>query len=418
MLSSYRQIFAAPGTLAFSSAGFIARLPISMTGIGIVTMLSQLKGSYGVAGAVSATLAIAAAALGPAVSWLVDRRGQRRVAIPAAALTVVFAAGLLLCAHFDAPTWTLFLFAIGMGVMPSAGAMVRARWAQLYRKEPAKLHTAYSFEAVVDEFCFIVGPILAVGLATTVFPESGVLAAAVALTVGIALFTAQRRTEPPVHPAATRGGGSAIVNGGLIVLVLTFIATGAIFGSVEIVTVAFADAQGHKGLAAIILAVWALGSGLAGMVYGALRLRSPLSTRFFAGVLMMALSMVPILLVASTVHGLGGLLAAGGALLAAGVAISPTLISAMALVERLVPAAQLTEGMAWTTTGLALGVAFGSSTAGWVIDASGAAAGYWVPLVAGAFGVLVALIGLRRLRAGDPAPEAGQAAAEPVDLER
>ncbi|MQS14312.1 MFS transporter [Streptomyces kaniharaensis] len=418
MLSSYRQIFAAPGTLAFSSAGFMARLPISMAGIGIVTMLSQLRGSYGVAGAVSATLALAAAALGPAVSWLVDRHGQRRVALPAAALTVAAAAGLLLCAHFGAPSWTLFLFAVGMGVMPSAGAMVRARWAHLYREDPAKLHTAYSFEAVVDEFCFIVGPILVIGLATNLFPESGALAAVIALTVGIVLFTAQRRTEPPVHPAAARSGGSAILNGGLVVLVLTFIATGAIFGSVEIVTVAFADAQGHKGLASFVLAVWALGSGLAGIVYGTLKPTNPLATRFFAGVVMMALTMVPILLVAGGMHGIGGLVAAGAALLFAGVAISPTLISAMALVERLVPAAQLTEGMAWTTTGLALGVAFGSSAGGWVVDASGAAAGYWVPLVAGVFGVLVALVGLPRLRAGVPATEPHEPAAQPVDLER
>ncbi|MFJ8627242.1 MFS transporter [Kitasatospora sp. NPDC093550] len=422
MLSSYRQIFASPGTLAFSSSGFIARLPISMAGIGIVTMLSQLTGSYGLAGAVQASMAIAAAALGPGVSWLVDRRGQRRVALPATALTVAAAAGLLLSAHFHAPSWMLFVFAIGLGVMPSAGAMVRARWAHLYRDEPAKLHTAYSFEAVVDEVCFIVGPIVAIGLATNLFPEAGLLVAVIALSVGIALFTAQRRTEPPVHPAAARSGGSAILNGGLVVLVLTFVATGAIFGSVEIVTVAFADAQGHKGLSSVVLAVWALGSGLAGIVYGALKLRSPLSNRFVVGVVMMALSMVPILVVASTVHGIGGLVAAGGALLVAGLAISPTLISAMALVERLVPAAQLTEGMAWTTTGLAVGVAFGSSAGGWVVDASGAAAGYWVPLAAGVLGVVTALAGLGWLRAGlaaeQPAGEGADGAGRPVDVER
>ncbi|GAB7180634.1 MFS transporter [Kitasatospora sp. Ki12] len=418
MLSSYRRIFAAPGTLAFSSAGFIARLPISMAGIGIVTMLSQLTGSYGLAGAVSATMAVAAAALGPAVSWLVDRRGQRRIALPATAFTVAAATGLLLCAHFHAPSWTLFLFAVGLGVMPSAGAMVRARWAHLYRDDAAKLHTAYSFEAVVDEVCFIVGPILAIGLATNVFPESGVLVAVIALAVGIALFTAQRRTEPPVHPAAAHSGGSAILNGGLVVLVLTFVATGAIFGSVEIVTVAFADAQGHKGLSSVVLAVWALGSGLAGVVYGALKPKSPLSTRFLVGVVMMALSMIPILVVASTVHGVGALIAAGAALLIAGVAISPTLISAMALVERLVPAAKLTEGMAWTTTGLALGVAFGSSVGGWVVDASGASAGYWVPLAAGALGVVAAVSGLGRLRAGVAANEPADEAGRPVDAER
>ncbi|MFF3006674.1 MFS transporter [Kitasatospora sp. NPDC057940] len=422
MLSSYRQIFASPGSLAFSSTGFVSRLPISMTGIGIVTMLSQLRGSYGVAGLVSATLAISAALLGPQVSRLVDRHGQRRIIVPAMALTIVAVVGLLLCARLKAPDWTLFVFAAGMGVMPSTGAMVRARWAHLYRDDAPKLHTAYSFEAVVDEVCFIVGPILSIGLATSVFPEAGVLLAGVFLAVGVLLFAGQRATEPPVHPGARHVGGSVILNRGLQVLILTFVATGAIFGSVEVVTVAYSETQGHKSLASVILALWALGSCVAGVVFGTLKLTGSMAGRFFVGVLFMALSMAPLLLVAESVRGVGGLIAVGGALLIAGIAISPTLITAMALVERLVPAAQLTEGMTWTTTGLALGVAVGSSAGGWVVDAAGSAAGYWVPLTAGVFGVVTALAGLGRLRAGlaseQTADEPVEAAEQTVDLER
>ncbi|MER8186263.1 MFS transporter [Kitasatospora sp. NPDC094015] len=400
MLSSYRQIFAAPGSLAFSSSGFVARLPISMTGIGIVTMLAQLRGSYGLAGAVSAVLALSAAALGPQVSRLVDRYGQRRVARPATVVTLLAAVGLLLCAHFAAPAWTLFVCAVGMGGMPSTGSMVRARWAHLYSSEPPKLHTAYSLEAVVDEICFIVGPILSIGLATAVFPEAGVVLAGLFLAVGVLLFTAQRRTEPPVHPAAHHASGSAISSAGLQVLVLTFVATGAIFGSVEVVTVAFAQAQGHTSSSSLVLAVYALGSCLAGVVFGTLKLKGSMATRFLAGVAVMAVSMVPLVVVASTLRGTAGLVAIGAALFLAGLSISPTLITAMALVERLVPAAQLTEGMTWTTTGLALGVALGSSAAGWMVDAAGAAAGYWVPVASAGFGVLVALAGFPRLRSG------------------
>ncbi|MBD0692226.1 MFS transporter [Streptomyces sp. CBMA123] len=422
MLSSYRRIFAAPGTVAFSSTGFVSRLPISMTGIGIVTMLSQLRGSYGVAGLVSATLAVSAAVLGPQVSRLVDRHGQARIIVPAMALTIGAVVGLLLCARLEAPDWTLFVFAAGMGVMPSTGAMVRARWAHLYREDADRLHTAYSFEAVVDEVCFIVGPILSIGLATSVFPEAGVLLAGIFLTVGVLLFAGQRSTEPPVHEAARQQGRSVIRNRGLQVLILTFVATGAIFGSVEVVTVAFSETQGHKSISSVILALWALGSCLAGVVFGAVKPAGSMARRFFLGVLFMALSMVPLLLVAHAVHGIGGLVAVGAALLVAGVAISPTLITAMALVERLVPAAQLTEGMTWTTTGLALGVATGSSAGGWVVDASGAAAGYWVPLAAGALGVLAALAGLGRLRAGlgaeQPAGAGDGTVGRPVDAER
>ncbi|GJF31929.1 MFS transporter [Kitasatospora sp. NE20-6] len=405
MLSSYRQIFAAPGSLAFSASGFVSRLPISMTGIGIVTMLSQLRGSYGIAGAVSAVLALSAAALGPQVSRLVDRHGQRRVTLPATALTLAAATALLACARLGAPDWTLFVCAVGMGVMPSTGSMVRARWAHLYRDRPERLHTAYSFEAVMDEVCFIVGPILSIGLATAVFPEAGVALAAVFLLVGVVLFTAQRRTEPPVHPAAHRAGGSAIRSAGLQVLVVTFVATGAIFGSVEVVTVAFAEDQGHTAASSLVLAVYALGSCLAGVVFGALRPKGSMAGRFLGGVAAMAAGMLPLVLVAALLDGTAGLAGIGAALFLAGLSISPTMITAMALVERLVPAAQLTEGMTWTTTGLALGVALGSSTAGWVVDGAGSATAYWVPVSAALFAVVTAVGGLPRLRSGLRSPE-------------
>ena len=55
MANPYRELFTAPGARAFVLAGMIARMPISMTGIGVITMLSQLKGGYALAGAVAAT---------------------------------------------------------------------------------------------------------------------------------------------------------------------------------------------------------------------------------------------------------------------------------------------------------------------------------------------------------------------------
>ena len=57
MPNPYREIFQVPGAFAFSSAGFIARLPASMVGLGIVTMLSERRGEYAIAGAVAATFA-------------------------------------------------------------------------------------------------------------------------------------------------------------------------------------------------------------------------------------------------------------------------------------------------------------------------------------------------------------------------
>ncbi|MFD8033045.1 MFS transporter [Streptomyces sp. NPDC059717] len=397
MPSPYRALFAAPGSKGFSAAGFLGRMPLSMMGIGVVTMISQLTGRYGLAGALSATLALSAAAIGPQISRLVDRHGQRRVLRPATLVALLAAAGLLLAAHFTWPDWTLFVCAAGIGAVPSLGAMIRARWAALYGGTP-QLHTAYSFESVVDEVCFIFGPIISIGLSTSWFPEAGPLLAACFLAAGVFWLTAQRSTEPATHPGERNTGGTALRSPGLQVLVATFTATGAIFGAVDVVTVAFADERGHKAAASVVLALYAAGSCAAGLVFGLLRFTGAPERRWLLGICAMAVSMIPLQLV-------GNLPSLAVALFVAGLSIAPTMITTMALIERHVPRAHLTEGMTWVSTGLAVGVAIGSSVAGKVIDAAGAEAGYEVPALSGAVAVAVGFLGYRRL--GRPAPQRG-----------
>ncbi|MEU7058832.1 MFS transporter [Streptomyces sp. NPDC046197] len=397
MPSPYRALFAAPGSKGFAAAGFLGRMPLSMMGIGVVTMISQLTGRYGLAGALSATIALAAAVAGPQISRLVDRHGQRRVLRPAALVALAAAAGLLVAAHLRWPDWVLFGCAAGVGAVPSVGAMVRARWAALYRGSP-QLHTAYSFESVVDEVCFIFGPIVSIGLSTAWFPEAGPLLAACFLAVGVFWLTAQRATEPAPHPRERHDGGTALRSRALRVLVATFVATGAIFGAVDVVTVAFADERGHKGAASVVLALYAAGSCLAGLAFGVLRPVGAPAHRWLVGVCAMAVSMIPLQLV-------GNLPFLAVALFVAGLSVAPTMITTMALVEEHVPRAHLTEGMTWVSTGLAVGVALGSSVAGWVIDAVGARAGYGVPAMSGAVAVAVGFLGYRRL--SRPAPGRG-----------
>lgn len=390
MPSPYRALFDAPGTKAFSAAGLLGRMPLSMMGIGVVTMVSRLTSRYGLAGALSATIALSAAAVGPQISRLVDRHGQRRVLRPATLVALVAAAGLLLAAHYRWPDWVLFVCAAGIGSVPSLGAMIRARWAALYRGTP-KLHTAYSFESVVDEVCFIFGPIISIGLSTAWFPEAGPLLAGCFLAAGVLWLTSQRATEPEPHPREHHGGGSALRAPGLQVLVATFVATGAIFGSVDVVTVAFADERGHQGAASLVLALYAAGSCLAGVVFGLMRFAGAPERRWLLGVTAMSVSMIPLLLV-------GNLPLLAVALFVSGLSIAPTMITTMSLIEEHVPRAKLTEGMTWVSTGLAVGVALGSSAAGWVIDAAGARAGYGVPVASGAAAIAVGFLGYRRLR--------------------
>ncbi|MFP3516616.1 MFS transporter [Pseudomonas sp. SIMBA_077] len=390
MANPYREIFSAPGSKAFCAAGLMARMPISMAGIGIITMLSQLQGSYWLAGAVAATFALAIALFAPQISRAVDRYGQSRVLPGVAAVGVCAMLALLLCSYLNAPDWTLFVCAALAGCMPSMPAMVRARWSELYRGSP-KLHTAFAFESVLDEVCFIVGPPISVGLSVALFPQAGPLAAAIFLAVGVSAFVLQRKTEPPVHPRSVDNNGTVLRQGAVTVLMMALIGLGTIVGTVDVVSVAFAQHQGQPAAASIVLSVYALGSCLAGLVFGTLKLKTPLPKLFLLGALATAMTMVP-LMWANSIFTLSA------AMFAAGLFFAPTLITAMALVENIVAPAKLTEGLTWMITGLGMGVAFGAVVGGWVIDAYGAPAGFRVSLVAGLCMLLFAVAGYRLLQ--------------------
>ena len=390
MANPYREIFSAPGSKAFCAAGLIARMPISMAGIGIITMLSQLHGSYWLAGAVAATFALAMALLAPQISRAVDRYGQRRILPGVAAVGVCAMLALLLCSYLNAPDWTLFVCAALAGCMPSMPAMVRARWSELYRGSP-KLHTAFSFESVVDEVCFIIGPPISVGLSVALFPQAGPLAAAILLAVGVTVFVMQHKTEPPVHPRTLENDVTVLRQGAVLVLMMALIGLGTIVGTVDVVSVAFAQHQGEPAAASIVLSVYALGSCLAGLVFGSLKLNMPLPRLFLLGALATAITMVPLMWANS-------IITLAAAMFVAGLFFAPTLITAMALIENIVAPAKLTEGLTWMITGLGMGVALGAVVGGWVIDAYGAPAGFRVSLIAGLGMLLFAVAGYRLLQ--------------------
>lgn len=390
MANPYREIFSAPGTKAFSFAGLVARMPISMLGIGIVTMFSQLQGNYWLAGAIAATFALASALIAPQISRMADQWGQSRVLLPATAVSVLSVSILLLCARYEAPTWTLFLVALCAGVMPNMSAMVRARWVELYRGSQ-KLHTAFSFESVVDEICFIIGPVLSVSSSVILFPEAGPLLSCVFLTIGVLLFTLQKSTEPKVHPHTTTHNGTVIKIGSLQLLALTLAAIGTIFGTIDVVSIAFAEDQGNTVAASVVLSVYAVGSCLAGLVYGTLTIKTPLHRQFFWAVTISMITMLSLFFVDSITKLII-------AVFFAGMSVAPTMIITMGLVEKIVPKSQVTEGMTWAITGLGIGVSIGSAIAGWVIDGYGAQNGFLIAIAAGALAFIIVILGYKSLK--------------------
>ncbi|OTA20293.1 MFS transporter [Xenorhabdus beddingii] len=392
MSNPYSELFKPSGAIGFSLAGFMARMPLPMTGIGIIVMLSQLNGRYGLAGAVSATFVLTYALVAPQVSRLVDLYGQYRVLPIATSISVLGVLALLACTYWNTPIWTFFLCAVLAGFMPSMSAMVRARWTAIYRGQ-SQLQTAYSLETVFDEISFIAGPPISVGLSVAVFPQAGPLAATLLLALGVCLFVMFRSTEPPVETqkVTLETTGSVISISGVWILALLLACMGMIVGTVDIVSVAFAEQLGRPAAASIVLSVYAIGSCLAGLIFGAIKLKTPLYRLFLIGGLATALTALPFLM-ANSISGLAL------AVFIAGLFFAPTMIIAMALVERMVPERKLTEGLTWLLSGLNTGAALGAAAAGQFVDIYGSRGGFMVSLIAGVGIALVTLFGFLHLR--------------------
>ncbi|WP_370614248.1 MFS transporter [Mumia qirimensis] len=377
MLDSYRRILAVPGAPAFSAAALVARLPISMLGLGLVLLVSEQTGSYAKAGTISAAAVIANAVGAPVQGRLTDRFGQHRV-LPATAALFGFSLALgLLAIYEDVPAPVPHLLAAVIGfALPQAGSMVRARWT--HNAPPSMIPTAYALEAVLDEVVFIVGPVVVTFLATLVSPYVGLIVAGVAGVSGSVALAVQRRTEPPSGRASDAASGSRgrLPYGLLVPLVGAGVGFGVLFGAAEVVTVAVADHAGHKELSGVLLAIWAAGSLIAGFLVGARPLPISPLTQLRITTAVLTMSIVPLLVTSA-------LPLVAVALFVSGFAIAPSMVASTQLIERGVPKARLTEGISWFTTGLATGVAPGAAVSGWVVDNAAPSWGYLVCLVAG-----------------------------------
>ncbi|MCU1612637.1 MAG: major facilitator superfamily 1, partial [Frankiales bacterium] len=393
VFAPYTRLFGVPGAARFSLAGWLGRLPASTTGLGTVLLVSGRTGSYALAGSVSGTFALSYSVGSPAWARWVDRRGQGAVLNRSVLAFLVLGAGFVAAVVARAPIWSWFALAALTGAStPNVGSLVRARWAHALA-EPAARRTAFAFESVVDEVVFVVGPPVVTVLAALASPPAGFLTGLVLGVAGMAWLAAQVPTEPPAHPR--RQGATerrwAALSPAVLVVTASWVAVGGVFGAMDVVVVGFARAQGSPTVAGAALAAYAAGSLVAGLVYGLARLPGTLETRFAACSLLFGLAAQLLLVV-------GSLPVLVPVSFLAGLAIAPTLVSGMSLVEARVPRAALTESLSWTTAGLTAGVTAGAALAGAAVDRWGARPAFAVPALAAALAAVLALAGTAVLR--------------------
>ena len=376
MFSPYRKLFAVPGALRFSVAGSIARLPISMTLLSITFVIVHVKHSYTLAGTVATGAALISTVFSPTWSRYADRLGQRKVLRFTVPFYIIFDLIFLIAISKHAPTyiWMTSIF-LAEVFLPNIGGLIRRRWLWVLGEDRATINTAYSYEALMDEIIFIIGPIVATSAATFISPAAGMVLGFSFMAVGTTLFIAQRSTEPaPFRKDESGVHGFVLAMPVVQAVFFPFIFLGAFFNSTSLTVVGYAQQHHVASYTGLVLAIWAAGSGVAAIFNGSIKWRLKDASRF-------RINLVGILVLSLPFFFIHSMVMLSIALFLSGVGVAPLIVAGYNVAEKSVPPEKVTETLSWVIAGLSLGGALPGTLTGHIIDSQGASKAFIVPIV-------------------------------------
>ena len=387
-IAAYRALLRIVGP-AYILVAFLGRIPLAMSQLGVLVLVSSELDSYGAGGAAAGILAIANAVGSPLAGALADRIGQRPVVLVQSLLGAAGLASVVFVTDPDTSRVLIYAAAALTGfAMPQVGPLARVRWRPITRDEGDQrrlVDAAFSYEGAADEASFVLGPAMI-----------GVLAIIAELAVFGSWFAVHWTSELVAKRSTTGGAGSEpLWSVAFAVLVVAQLCVGAIFGSVQTGTAVLARADGHAGSAGLIHAVLGIGSVVAGLAITALPERILYATRMLVAAVGLLLLSAPLLLVDS----IGSLILVIALL---GFAVAPYMISNFALAGILVPVHRVGTAMTLLAGATGIGYALGASIAGRLADDGGHTPAFAVTIGAAGVAVLLAGVANKALREARP----------------
>lgn len=364
-LADYRLALSTPGALRPVIASLFARLPIAMIGMSALLYVRQQMGAFDIAGLVSAGVLIGVSVGSVAQGRLIDRFGPTRPLLLVTGLFTMQVAALIVAIELAAPTPVLVVLGAGMGATePMTASASRALWTRLL-PPGAQRNAGYSYEAISMEVFFILGPGLAGALITMPWPGTGLVLGALCMAFGAILFA----LSPVVREWGPRKSSGqpllgALTSPGMRTLALAALGFGIVIGFVEVGVPAAAANAGRMAIGGLLLSLWSISSVAFGVAYSlrpwprTMRLRLPVLLILFG-------ALVALLAIPTTLWGLAL------AMLGAGILITPQATAHSSAVEIVAPQDSAAEAFGWVLTAITLGLAFGQSVGGHLVESSG-----------------------------------------------
>jgi MFS family permease len=375
LFKTYSELFKTPGAKRIASAGFIARLPIAMDALAIILFVQSVDGRYAIAGSLTAVAALVTVISSPLWSKAADHFGQRIVLSTAIPVRIFAIITFIALVKNGAPVWSWFAaIFLAESASVSIGSMTRRRWAHvLSADKKAVLSTSYTFESLLDEFIYILGPVITTAVVAAIAPSAGLLLGVIFLLVGAPLLISHKKSDPGIeHRHVGEKLKSVFRNQKLQAVAIPLTIAGGAFSAVNICVVAFSEERGAKSISGVLLGVWAVGGAVSALINGSITWKISHGARYVGYMAGMAI-------VSFSFPFINNFYLLGLALFLQGLCIAPLLPNGLSLVTDSVSPSQMTQAITLATAGIPLTGSLSSFLSGLMIDNYGASTALWLP---------------------------------------